>query len=55
MPERERGRSRAVKHIGDRLRKPPRASGPAPDHLSAREQVASTASSSRAGPGDEAV
>jgi hypothetical protein len=54
MPERERGRSRTIKHIGDRLRKPPRAGVPAPDNVSAGAS-ASTASSSRVGPGDEAV
>jgi len=54
VAERERGRSRAVKHIGDRLRKPPRPSAPAPNHLSA-EANNGTASSSRAGLGDEAV
>lgn len=48
IPERERGRSRTVKHIGDRLRKP------APNSVSAGAS-ASTASSSRAGPGDDAV
>lgn len=48
IPERERGRSRTVKHIGDRLRKP------ALNNASAGAGV-STASSSRAGPGDEAV
>jgi hypothetical protein len=54
VAERERGRSRAVKHIGDRVRKPPRPSAPAPNHLSA-EASNGTASSSRARLDDEAV
>jgi hypothetical protein len=49
MPERERGRSRTIKHIGDRLRKPP-----APNNVSAGAS-ASTASSYRVGPSEEAV
>jgi hypothetical protein len=54
IPERERGRSRTVKHIGDRLRKPPPANTPTPNHVSVGPS-ASTASSSRVGLGDEAV
>jgi hypothetical protein len=54
IPERERGRSRTVKHIGDRLRKPPLANTPTPNNVSVGPS-ASTASSSRVGLGDEAV
>ncbi|KAI9510741.1 MFS general substrate transporter [Russula earlei] len=53
-PERERGRSRAIKHIGDRIRKPARGSAPAPNNVGARAGE-STAFSSHAGPSDEAV
>ena len=48
MPERERGRSRTVKHIGDQLRKP------TSNNVGAGAST-STASSSRAGPSGEAV
>jgi hypothetical protein len=51
--ERERGRSRTVKHIGDRLRKPPLANAPL-NNVSV-EASASVASSSRVGLDDEAV
>ena len=54
MPERERGRSRTIKHIGDRLRKPPSASASAPSDVGTGAS-ASMASSSRTGPGDEVV
>jgi hypothetical protein len=54
IPERERGRSRTVKHIGDRLRKPPLANTPTPNNVSVGPS-ASTASCSRVGLGDEAV
>ena len=54
MPERERGRSRTIKHIGDRLRKPPSTSGSVPSDVGTGAS-ASMASSSRTGPGDEAV
>jgi len=49
IPERERGRSRTVKHIGDRLRKPPLTCPPAP----ATNDVSVGPSASTAG--DEAV
>ncbi|KAF8501486.1 MFS general substrate transporter [Russula emetica] len=54
IPERERGRSRTVKHIGDRLRKPPLANTPTPNNVSVGPS-ASTTSSSRVCLGDEAV
>jgi hypothetical protein len=54
MPERERGRSRTIKHIGDRLHKPQRACVPSPNIVSLGAS-ASTASSSRVGPSGEAV
>jgi hypothetical protein len=54
IPERERGRSRTVKHIGDRLRKPPLANAATPNNVSVGP-CASTASSSRVGLGDEGV
>ncbi|SRR5258708_4774112 len=52
--ERERGRSRTVKHIGDRLRKPPLANATPLNNVSV-EASASVASSSRVGLDDEAV
>ena len=59
IPERERGRSRTVKHIGDRLRKPPLAANtPTSNGVSVGSSAsASTASSSRVGLclGDESV
>lgn len=54
IPERERGRSRTVKHIGDRLRKPPPANTTTLNNVKV-EPSASTASSSCVGLGDEAV
>ena len=54
IPERERGRSRTVKHIGDRLRKPALANTPTPNTMSVGPS-ASSASSSCVDPGDEAV
>jgi hypothetical protein len=57
IPERERGRSRTVKHIGDRLRKPPLTNAPTPYNVSVGPSASTTASSSRAalGLGDEPV
>lgn len=54
IPERERGRSRTVKHIGDRLRKPPLANTATPNNVGVGPST-STTSSSRVGQGDEAV
>lgn len=54
VAERERGRSRAIKHIGDRVRKPARASPSALDNVRAGTSE-STTGSSRSGAGDEAV
>ena len=54
IPERERGRSRTVKHIGDRLRKPPLANTAPPNNMGVGPS-ASTASSSRVDLGAEAV
>jgi hypothetical protein len=57
IPEWERGRSRTVKHIGDRPRKPPLANTATANNVSVGPSASTTASSSRVGLGlaDEAV
>jgi len=54
VAERERGRSRAIKHIGDRFRKPARTSASVPDHVGAGTSE-TTACSTSAVQSDEAV
>jgi hypothetical protein len=54
IPQRERGRSRTVKHIGDRLRNPPHANTATLNNVNVGPS-ASTASSSCVGLADEAV
>jgi hypothetical protein len=56
VPERERGRSRAVKHIGDRIRKPARSLVAAPDTVNAEaSQSTASCSGSSVGPSDDVV
>jgi len=59
VPERERGRSRAIKHIGDRIRKPARGSASTPnsnpDHNAGARESESATASSLAGPSHEVV
>jgi len=54
VAERERGRSRAIKHIGDRFRKPARTSAPVPNHVGAGTNETAACSTS-AVQSDEAV
>jgi hypothetical protein len=55
-PERERGRSRAVKHIGDRVRKPASPLVPASNSVSTETSQSTTSSSgSSVGRSDDVV
>lgn len=56
VAERERGRSREIKHIGDRFRKPQRKPTHAPNNVGAGTSKAATCScSSRTVQGDDVV